>query len=303
MSREVYLNNEGYLDLPALALGNRSLENLIDNWDFESGLTGWTLARSIISQETPPLAVGHPQKAKVGGRILKILDGATALTAAVSYSITDWERYQGKKVTLGALCFCPAANDKSQSLRIWDGVAQGGTPVIPKDGAWHWVLLPGYVVNAAATELTVQPYVKGEAEADADDILYIAAIVLVEGDSCPAPSPKANRSLIEHHTADYILSQFESGHIVHTNLGAGAAVTLTLPQTVRAGFVVRFAVMAAQELRIDPGAAGAIYINGAKQTDDKYIWADDEGESVTLVADGNGDWASLYAVGTWGVEP
>ena len=301
MSREVYLNNEGYLDLPALALGNRSLENLIDNWDFESGLTGWTLSRSIISQETPPLAAGHPQKAKVGGRILKILDGATALTAAVSYSITDWERYQGKKVTLGALCFCPAANDKSQSLRIWDGVAQAATSVIPKDGAWHWILLSEYVVNAAATELTVQPYVKGEAIADGDDILYVAAIVLVEGDSCPAPTPKANRALIEHHTADYILSQFESGHIVHTNLGAGGAITFTLPQTVRAGFVCRFAVMVAQQLRIDPGAAGGIYIDGLKQADDSYIWADAIGESVTLVADGNGDWVATTEYGTWGV--
>ena len=301
MSRKVYLNNAGHLDLPALALGNRSLENLIDNWDFESGLTGWTLSRSIISQETPPLAAGHPQKAKVGGRILKILDGATALTASVAYSITDWERYQGKTVTLGALCFCPAANDKSQTLRIWDGVAQSASAVIPKDGAWHWIVY-SHPVAAAATILTVQPYVKGEAVLDGDDILYIAAIVLVEGDSCPAPSPKANRSLIEHHTADYILSQFESGHIVHTNLGAGAAVTLTLPQTVRAGFVCRFAVMAGQELRVDPGGAGAIYFNGAKQTDDYYIQSSTIGDCATFIADGNGDWVSCVS-GTWAVEP
>jgi len=59
--------------------------------------------------------------------------------------------------------------------------------------------------------------------------------------------------------------------------------------------------MAAQQLQIDPGAAGAIYINGAKQADDAYIWADDEAESVKLVADGNGDWIAISPVGTWTV--
>ena len=51
-----------------------------------------------------------------------------------------------------------------------------------------------------------------------------------------------------------------------------------------------------------PGAAGAVYINGAKQTDDKYISADDEAESVELVADGNGDWIARHVTGTWTVE-
>jgi len=103
---------------------------------------------------------------------------------------------------------------------------------------------------------------------------------------------------IEHHTSDDTLTLLESG-TVHTNLGAGGAVTITLPQTILSGTTFEFAVMTAQQLRIDPGAAGAIYINGAKQTDDAYIWADDEGESVKLVADGVGDWVALGAVGTW----
>lgn len=106
---------------------------------------------------------------------------------------------------------------------------------------------------------------------------------------------------IEHHTADDTLTQAESGS-VHTNLGEDGAMTLTLPQDAEAGCNFHFAVMTAQELRIDPGAAGAIYIAGAKQTDNKYITANDEGESIMLVADGNGDWISLYETGTWGVE-
>lgn len=105
---------------------------------------------------------------------------------------------------------------------------------------------------------------------------------------------------IEHHTGDDTLAITETMS-VHTNLGAGGAVTLTLPQASATGCVFFFAVMAAQELRIDAGAAGAIYINGAKQADNAYIWADDEGESIMLVGDGNGDWVSLFSVGTWGV--
>lgn len=107
--------------------------------------------------------------------------------------------------------------------------------------------------------------------------------------------------IIEHHTADDTLTKEESGS-VHTNLGEDGAMTLTLPQDAPAGCYFHFAVMYAGELRIDPGAAGAIYITGAKQTDNKYITANDEAESIMLVADGNGDWVSLYETGTWGVE-
>jgi len=109
------------------------------------------------------------------------------------------------------------------------------------------------------------------------------------------------RKVIEHHTASDTLTRAETGSI-HTNLGAGGAVALTLPQDAVAGDWFQFVVMAAFELRIDPGAAGAVYISGAKQTDNKYVWADDEGESVMLVADGNGDWIALFATGVWGVE-
>jgi len=105
---------------------------------------------------------------------------------------------------------------------------------------------------------------------------------------------------VEAHTASDTLTAAESG-TVHTNLGAGAAVTLTLPQTPAAGTFFDFVVMAAQELRVDPGAGGGIYINGAKQADDSYITANDEAESVRLVCDGNGDWVAVGMVGTWTV--
>jgi hypothetical protein len=86
-----------------------------------------------------------------------------------------------------------------------------------------------------------------------------------------------------------------------SNTGLGAAHTCTLPQDAVAGDTFHFSVSAAQELRVDPGAAGAIYINGAKQSDDAYITADDEAEHVTLTADGNGDWIAGPYNGTWTV--
>lgn len=106
---------------------------------------------------------------------------------------------------------------------------------------------------------------------------------------------------VEHHIADDTLLETESGGL-HTNLGAGGAITITLPQAPTVGVRFNFAVMTAQELRIDPGAGGGIYINGAKQADNLYISADDEGEAIEVVADGNGDWITLGKVGTWTVE-
>jgi len=106
--------------------------------------------------------------------------------------------------------------------------------------------------------------------------------------------------VITHHTADATLTR-DQRNGTHTNLGAVAAVTLTLPQDAVAGDKFHFCVMAAQELRVDSGAAGGIYINGAKQADNAYISADDEAEHVTLMADGNGDWVAGPYNGTWSV--
>ena len=107
--------------------------------------------------------------------------------------------------------------------------------------------------------------------------------------------------VFEAHTEDDTLTHAESNS-VHSNLGASEAVTLTLPQDATAGMKFYFVVMEAYELRIDPGAAGAVYINGAKQTDNMYVWADAINESIMLVADGNGDWIALFVTGTWTIE-
>jgi hypothetical protein len=107
------------------------------------------------------------------------------------------------------------------------------------------------------------------------------------------------KKTIEAHTGDDTLAAAESGS-VHSNLGATAAVTLTLPASAPAGTVFSFAVQAAQELRIDPGTATIRDDSG--QTADKYKSANSIGASLTFVADSSGDWATVAKNGTWTEE-
>ena len=104
---------------------------------------------------------------------------------------------------------------------------------------------------------------------------------------------------IEAHTGDDTLTLNESGS-VHTNLGAGGVVALTLPASATAGTEFIFAVQAAQELRIDPGTATIRDDSG--QTADKYKSANAIGESLTVIADSNGDWVTIAKNGSWTEE-
>lgn len=104
---------------------------------------------------------------------------------------------------------------------------------------------------------------------------------------------------LEEHTSDDTLVVVESGS-VHTNLGATATVKLTLPSSAPKGTIFSFAVQAEQELRVDPGAAAIRDDSG--QTADKYKSANTIGASITLVADSNGDWATLAKNGSWSEE-
>lgn len=114
-------------------------------------------------------------------------------------------------------------------------------------------------------------------------------------------NPTFKSLAIENVTADATLLESESGK-VFTNLGASGGVKLTLPQSPAVGTYFDFALSAADELQIDPGAGGGIFIAGAKGGDGLSISADDEGESVRLVATAEGDWQSMHTVGTWTIH-
>ena len=105
----------------------------------------------------------------------------------------------------------------------------------------------------------------------------------------------AGVSPVWHHTANFTLSAAQSG-TVHTNLGAGGTITATLPQSPPKGTMFQFVCMADQAFQLEPGAAGGIYIKGAKQADDKYVSVTDIGDFIHLVADGNGDWVAVASI-------
>jgi hypothetical protein len=107
------------------------------------------------------------------------------------------------------------------------------------------------------------------------------------------------KKIIEAHTSDEALTGAESGS-VHSNLGATGTVTLTLPASAPAGTVFGFAVQAAQSLRIEPGTAAIRDDSG--QTAGKYKSANTIGAALSLIADANGDWATIAKNGTWTEE-
>jgi hypothetical protein len=104
---------------------------------------------------------------------------------------------------------------------------------------------------------------------------------------------------VEGHTANDGLVAAESGS-VHTNLGATGTVVLTLPSAASPGTVFTFAVQSAHELRVAPGTAAIRDDSG--QTVGKYKSATVIGAGLTLVADANGDWATIAKNGTWTQE-
>jgi hypothetical protein len=108
-----------------------------------------------------------------------------------------------------------------------------------------------------------------------------------------------SKKAIEAHTANDTLTAAESDS-VHTNLGAGGTVTLTLPASAPQGTLFTFAVQAVQELRVDPGTATIRDDSG--QTADKYKSANAIGECLSLIADSNGDWVTIAKNGTWTEE-
>ena len=109
----------------------------------------------------------------------------------------------------------------------------------------------------------------------------------------------SGKKTIEAHTASDTLKENEAGS-VHTNLGATGTITLTLPSSPAKGIFFHFAVQAAKELRIDPGAATIRDDSG--QTADKYKTCSTIGECITLIADENGDWETISKYGTWTEE-
>ncbi len=215
------------------------------------------------------------------------------------------------------------ASKRANDLRVFD---EGGLDVGVKSGKFwvgtELVSYPGSSGNTLADDKTniyvyldsqgnlVTNEYSGFGDMASSPHIRLAVVTTSGGDitsivdardhhSISVPSVGGGNKTIEAHTSGDTLTEEESGS-VHTNLGATGTITLTLPASATAGTVFTFAVQAAQQLRVDPGAA--TIRDNCGQTPDKYKWADAVGESLTLIADANGDWVTIAKNGTWSEE-
>ena len=92
----------------------------------------------------------------------------------------------------------------------------------------------------------------------------------------------------------------ESG-TVQTNAGAGGAAAFTLP-TAAAGLEYTFVVMAAQELRVTPGAGDVINYSCTAMDATEYYYADAVGETLHIIAVDATNWIVISSTGTWAEE-
>jgi len=169
-----------------LAIGGQRPADYLTNGNFETGdpPTGYTASRSTIARESTII--------KIGSYSMKITcndPDATGSGQVKGTHTLDAVANRGKQVTLGAWCRTPAANDKTQVLRLFDNAGLNTSDIIPKDDTWHWITVTR-TINAAATYLDPWFFVKLEDTADTDDILYVDRARLVEGDKCPPLSLK-----------------------------------------------------------------------------------------------------------------
>jgi hypothetical protein len=216
------------------------------------------------------------------------------------------------------------ATRRANDLRVYD---EGGLYIGVKAGKF-WlstdlIAYSGSTGNAVADDkATIYVYLDADGELVTDEYdefpsmattphVRLAIVATANGDitsitdcrtgyNCIIPHGAGGvQRVVEAHVDDDSLAATESGS-VHTNLGATATVTLTLPNSAPAGTEFTFAVQAAQELRIDPGAATIRDDSG--QGADKHKSASAIGAAHTLVADANGDWITIAKNGTWTEE-
>ena len=212
------------------------------------------------------------------------------------------------------------ASKRANDLRVFD---EGGLDVGVKSGKFwvgtELVSYPGSSGNTLADDKTnIYVYLDSQGNLVTNEYsgfgdmatsphVRLAVVTTSGGDitsivdardyhSISMPASGGGGSIIEAHTSDDTLTESESGS-VHTNLGATGTITFTLPASATVGTKFTFAVQSAQQLRVDPGTATIRDNSG--QTPDKYKWADAVGESLTLVADANGDWVTIAKNGTW----
>lgn len=103
-----------------------------------------------------------------------------------------------------------------------------------------------------------------------------------------AKTGRGTRKVV-NSTSALTLYEYHDGIII-TNLGGSGGIAHVLPSTPPLGFKASALAIAADDVGFEIGSQGAFYVEGAKQTDDKNVTVDDEGDSVNAIYIGGGDW-------------
>ena len=176
--------DEVNLDLTQIGTGwdKQSFINLLENGDFEVGdpPVGWLAIRANLAREATIV--------KKGSYSFKVT--ATGAGNSCGYQLVpNYAEYAGRKITLGAWLYAPGTNVGTDvRLRIRTDIDSAWGLAVTKDDDWHWTTLTFTVPSGITFMEAWAPgvYISG-------DIGYADGAILVEGEVCPAFSPRPPR--------------------------------------------------------------------------------------------------------------
>ncbi len=171
------LIDTGEFEYPNLLTGHTFEPTNLCTWSKTGDQTGnWTPIKSTEADETSIVKnCTHSYKLTVDDA------GGTGWSYAYQ-TVSGHEALRGLPVTLGGWVRCNSTNDEDTTLRVYDGVDSTNSSVVAKDDVFHWTVVT-HILNAAASTLQAVLRVKGNNNAEADDVSYFDGVILVQASS------------------------------------------------------------------------------------------------------------------------
>lgn len=119
----------------------------------------------------------------------------------------------------------------------------------------------------------------------------------VQSNSGSAWLVRGSRFGYQVFTISSIITNSDSGKTI-SNVGAGAAVEITLPSAPGAGIHFDFVRIAPQALRVNPPAGSQIIYSGGTMADGEYLELASNGAKLSVISDGSGNWIATAEFGT-----
>lgn len=217
---------------------------------------------------------------------------------------SNLDPYLRVKLSAGYLVVAGAADDELGTLENRALSNEGSAAVVPANAeGTRLVVAAGVIAQYADVYRAASGKVSATPNGKRLGIALEAAAA--DGDQIEIYQLPANAQelLVEAHTADDTLTAAEMYGSIHTSVGAAGTITLALPPAV-VGMHAKFAVGAAQELRLDPNGTETISLpsTGVPGAAGKYLTANAIGETVELVCCSAGSWRVFGFTGTWTAE-